>query len=310
MKKVNILVTGGAGNVGGSLSRHLVSNGYNVVIFDNLFTGSKKKLPSKKNKNWKFIKGNVNKIEDIKKLNHLNFDYIFHYAALVGVKRTLDNPKLVLDDIKGFENILNFAVKKKVNRIFFSSSSEIYGEPVSIPQFEDTTPLNSRLPYAIVKNVGESYFKTYKKLYNLNYTILRFFNTYGPLQSEDFVITKFINRAVKNKDIVINGDGSQTRTFFYIQDNVDITLEILKRGYFKNQILNLGSDKEITILKLAKKIKKILNSKSKIKFSKALKEGDMKRRKPSIQKLKNNFNQKFITLDNGIKRTAKFIIEN
>lgn len=310
MKKVNILVTGGAGNVGGSLSRHLVSNGYNVVIFDNFFTGSKKKLPSKKNKNWKFIKGNVNKIEDIKKLNHLNFDYIFHYAALVGVKRTLDNPKLVLDDIKGFENILNFAVKKKVRRIFFSSSSEIYGEPVSIPQFEDTTPLNSRLPYAIVKNVGESYFKTYKKLYNLNYTILRFFNTYGPLQSEDFVITKFINRAVKNKDIVINGDGSQTRTFFYIQDNVDITLEILKRGYFKNQILNLGSDKEITILELAKKIKKILNSKSKIKFSKALKEGDMKRRKPSIQKLKNNFNQKFITLDDGIKRTAKFIIEN
>lgn len=308
MNKKNILITGGAGNIGGSLSRHLVSKGYNVTIFDNLVTGSLKKLPSKKFPNWNFIRGNVNINKDLNKLKKKNFEYIFHYAALVGVKRTLLNPKMVLDDIKGFENILNFAVSKNVKRFFFTSSSEIYGEPVSIPQFEETTPLNSRLPYAIVKNVGEFFVKTYNKMYNLNYTIFRLFNTYGPLQSEDFVITRFIKNAMKNQDLKINGSGHQTRTFFYIDDNIKITSDILDRGYFKNQIVNLGSDQEITILNLAKKIKKLLNSNSKIKFCKALKEGDMNRRKPSIDKLKSKFNFKFISLDEGILNTAKFFL--
>lgn len=308
MNKKNILITGGAGNIGGSLSRYLVSKGHNVTIFDNLVTGSLKKLPSKKYQNWDFIKGNVNISKDLNKLKKKNFEYIFHYAALVGVKRTLLNPKMVLDDIKGFENILNFAINKNIKRFFFTSSSEIYGEPVSIPQFEETTPLNSRLPYAIVKNVGESFIKTYNKMYNLNYTIFRLFNTYGPLQSEDFVISRFIRNAISNEDFKINGTGQQTRTFFYIDDNIKITSDILERGYFKNQIVNLGSDQEITILNLAKKIKKLLNSKSKIKFCKALKEGDMQRRKPSIDKLKSKFNFKFVSLDEGILKTAKYFL--
>jgi UDP-glucuronate decarboxylase len=307
MKNKNILVTGGAGNIGGSLSRYLVSKGYNVTIFDNLITGDKKKLPSKNLRNWNFIKGDTNKLKDFKKIKKYKFDYIFHYAAFVGVKRTLSYPQLVLNDIKGFENILNFAVSKKVKRIFFSSSSEIYGEPVSIPQYEDITPLNSKLPYAIVKNVGEAYFKTYNKLYNLDYTIFRFFNTYGPLQSDDFVITNFIKNCLKNKNLIINGDGRQTRTFIYIKDNIEITHLILKKEYFKNQIVNLGSDREISIINLAKKIIKVLNSKSKIKFKAALKEGDMSRRKPGIKKIKKIYKKKLISLDEGIAITANFL---
>ena len=232
----NILITGGAGNIGGSLSRDLVKKGHNVIILDNLSTGHRKKLPSKNFQNWKFIKGDINQIDLSKLFRNKKIDYIFHYAAVVGVQRTLKNPNLVLNDIKGIENILNFAVKKKVKRIFYASSSEIYGEPVTIPQDEFTTPLNSRLPYAIVKNVGEAYFRSYKKIYGVDYTIFRFFNTYGPLQSDEFVITKFIDRALKNKNLIINGDGKQTRTFLYIDDNIFLTTSIFLK---KNLLMML-----------------------------------------------------------------------
>jgi len=106
----------------------------------------------------------VNDFKDIASIFHsYGFDYVFHYAAMVGVKRTLAHPVMVLNDIKGFNNILNLAKNSGVKRMFYSSSSEVYGEPVEYPQNEHTTPLNSRLPYAIVKNVGEAYLRSYKK---------------------------------------------------------------------------------------------------------------------------------------------------
>jgi nucleoside-diphosphate-sugar epimerase len=305
--KYNILITGGAGNIGGSLSRELVKKGHNIIILDNLSTGNKKKLPSKNFLNWRFIKCDLNQINLSKLFKSKKIDYIFHYAAVVGVKRTLKNPNLVLNDIKGIENILNFAVKKRVKRIFYASSSEIYGEPVTIPQDEFTTPLNSRLPYAIVKNVGEAYFRSYKKTYNIDYTIFRFFNTYGPLQSDEFVITKFIDKALKNKNLIINGDGKQTRTFLYIDDNIFLTTSIFKNKKFVNDVVNIGNDNEITIENLAKKIKKILNSKSKIIYGKPLKDGDMKRRKPSLKRINIIKKQKFVNLERGILKTAKFL---
>jgi len=305
--KNNILITGGAGNIGGSLSRHLVESGHNVFILDNLSTGSKNKLPSKKYKNWAFIKYDVNNPNFSKFFKNKRIDYIFHYAAVVGVKRTLKYPNLVLNDIKGIENILNFAVKKKIKRIFYASSSEIYGEPVTIPQNESTTPLNSRLPYAIVKNIGEAFFRTFKKVHNIDFTIFRFFNTYGPLQSDQFVITKFIKQALKNRNLTINGNGEQTRTFLYIDDNINLTKSIFEKKKFINDVVNIGNDNEIKIIDLAKKIQKLLNSKSKIVFLKPLKEGDMTRRKPSIKKLNLVRKKKFINLNQGIINTARFL---
>jgi UDP-glucuronate decarboxylase len=138
----NILVTGGAGNIGGSLVNRLVQHpDHFVVVADNLLTGAKDKLPDHSYSNWKFIKSDVNDYRDISAimLSH-NFDYVFHYGAVVGVKRTLANPKLVLDDIEGIKNVLDLSKNTGVQRVFFSSSSEVYGEPVEIPQYEDTTP--------------------------------------------------------------------------------------------------------------------------------------------------------------------------
>ncbi len=307
-----ILITGGAGNVGGSLANHLAQNQQNqVVIFDNLLTGSVKKLPNKILENWKFIRGDVNNYRDIAAvmLAH-QFDYVFHYAAVVGVQRTLDNPKMVLDDIEGIKNVLDLSKNTGVKRVFYSSSSEVYGEPVEIPQHEETTPLNSRLPYAIVKNIGEAFLKSYYQEYGLPYTIFRFFNTYGPNQSTDFVIAKFIALALRNEDITIYGEGTQTRTFCYIEDNLEVTSKILNEGYFENEVINIGNDVEYTILELAQIVIRLMNSSSKITFLPALKEGDMTRRKPDIMKMKQILNRELIPLEEGILRVAEKLTTN
>ncbi len=304
MKK--ILITGGAGNIGSSLVRGLLKTGkYVVTVLDNLSTGSLKNLPNDAQENFNFINGDVNSIQDvIKVFRDNNFDYVFHYAAMVGVERTQQNPLKVLEDIEGIKNILNLSVEHRVGRIFYSSSSEVYGEPVEIPQNEITTPLNSKLPYAIVKSVGESFMRTFHEHHGIDFTIMRFFNTYGPRQKNDFVISKFIELALKNKDLTIYGDGSQTRSFLHVDDNIEFTIKILEEKQLINDVVNVGSDIEITIIDLAKLIIESLESSSKIIFLPPLKEGDMTRRKPDISKMKKVFNKGIISLDDGIKNVA------
>lgn len=300
-----ILITGGAGNVGSSLAKKLVSDPDNfVVIADDLSTGSVSKLPdADKHRNFKFIKADVNSFNDISSVVlRYGFDYIFHYAAVVGVKRTLDNPAKVLDDIQGIKNILELAKNTGVKRVFFSSSSEVYGEPVEFPQNEDTTPLNSKLPYAIVKNVGEAFLKSFKKEYNLDYTIFRFFNTYGPDQSPDFVVSKFIDLALAGKPLTLYGDGLQTRTFCYIDDNIEATTNALYKELFINDVVNIGSDKEMTILDLAKLTIQETKSSSRLEFLPPLPEGDMTRRKPDIGKMKQLLKREMTSIEEGIRR--------
>ena len=304
---IKILVTGGAGNVGGALARKLVENpSYFVVIVDNLSTGSNSKLPSKEFSNWSFINCDVNNYTSISEIMLVNqFNYVFHYAAVVGVKRTQENPIMVLDDIQGIKNVLQLSKNSSVKRVFFSSSSEVYGEPVELPQNEETTPLNSRVPYAVVKNVGESFFRSYFKTYGLPFTIFRFFNTYGPNQSEDFVIAKFLNAAFKGDDITIYGDGSQTRTFCYVDDNINTCVKILEDNLMMNEVINIGGAKEYKILDVAKLIIEKLNSKSKIIHLPALKDGDMTRRMPDNTKMLNIIDKELISLDQGLDLMMK-----
>ena len=298
----NILVTGGAGQLGSSLASKLALNkSVTVVIIDDLSTGSLSKIPKKKN--IKFIKADINNYNDIISIfATFKFKYVFHYAAVVGVERTLENPINVLDDIDGIKNILSLSKNSGVERVFYSSSSEVYGEPFEIPQNENTTPLNSRLPYAIVKNVGEAFFKAYQREYGLDYTIFRFFNTYGPMQSNDFVMPRFMKLAMNDQPIPIYGKGDQTRSFCYIDDNVDTCLNALNSKTFVNDVLNVGNDIEVSILQLAEKIIELTNSKSEIIFLPSLKEGDMTRRCPDINKMKALLGRDLITLEEGIKK--------
>jgi nucleoside-diphosphate-sugar epimerase len=297
-----ILVTGGAGFIGSCLADNLISDPDNfVVVVDNFMTGLSSNLPSSKPRNYKFIKADVNDFKDISGVFFAyHFDYVFHYAALVGVKRTLANPDKVLLDITGIRNVLNLSKNTGVQRVFYASSSEVYGEPVEYPQNEHTTPLNSRLPYAIVKNVGEAYLRAYRQEFKLDYTIFRFFNTYGSRQSNDFVISKFITAALRNRDITIYGDGMQTRTFCYISDNIEACVNEFYNKKFVNDVINVGSDKETTILELAQLIIEITGAKSKLVYLPPLKEGDMTRRRPDIGKMKLLINHELTTLRDGL----------
>lgn len=301
-----ILVTGGAGFIGSALVKKLLKDNSNtIVVVDNLLTGHLGKLP-KTNTRLKFIKCDVNDRQDIGDImTTYKFDYVFHYAALVGVDRTLTHPVKVLDDIQGIKNILELSKNTGVKRIFYSSSSEVYGEPVEFPQNEETTPLNSRLPYAIVKNVGEAFVKSFQQEYDLDYTIFRFFNTYGPYQSKDFVISKFILAAQNNKNITIYGDGSQTRTFCFIDDNIDSTMKIAYDDAYINQVVNIGSSIEVPIKIVAEKIIDLTKSKSKIVYLPPLSEGDMKRRMPDNSKMLKVLDRDLLTLDQGLKKILK-----
>ena len=302
MGKRKILITGGAGFIGSSLAHKLSEDkGNTITIVDNLLTGDVNRIP--KMENVKFIKGDVNDNQVISSIFYGNsFDYVFHYAAVVGVKRTIENPIMVLDDLKGLRNVLDLCKNTSVKRTFFSSSSEVYGEPVELPQHEYTTPLNSRLPYAIVKNVGEAFLKSYKQEYNLDYTIFRFFNTYGPLQSKDFVVSKFIAAALKNEDITIYGDGSQTRTFCFVDDNIQACVNAFMKDEVMNDVVNIGSDKILTVLELAEMIIKVSGSASKIVHLPALEEGDMTRRQPDTGKMLQLLGKEPLSLEDGLKK--------
>jgi UDP-glucose 4-epimerase len=306
MTKTKVLITGGAGNIGGSLTRHLSEHGrYEVIVVDNLQTGSIKKLPDP-SPNFSFIRADVNNYADVAPIfTSYRPDAVFHYSATVGVARTLKNPMQVLSDIDGLRNVLTLSKGTGVKRVFYASSSEVYGEPVEMPQREDTTPLNSRLPYAVVKNLGEIYFRTYQREFGLPYTIFRFFNTYGPLQSEDFVISKFVAKAIRGEDLTIYGDGKQSRTFCYVDDSVEFQRLCLERDLFVNDTVNVGSDVEITIVDLANLVRNLINPKVKIVHLPPLIEGDMTRRQPDSSRMKEALGRDLLSLRDGILATAK-----
>ena len=297
-----ILVTGGAGNIASALVRGLAKSPDNlIVVADNLLTGSLEKVPAGA-ANVRFIKCDVNDYDDVAPLFFtFRFDYVFHYAAVVGVQRTLANPMWVLRDITGIENVLRLSKNTGVKRVYYSSSSEVYGEPTEFPQNELTTPLNSRLPYAVVKNVGETYLRAYHREFGLKYVIFRFFNTYGPNQSEDFVVPRFLGMARANQDISVYGDGLQTRTFLYVDDNIEACLSV-HRHDVECETLNIGSDEEMTILELAKRIIAITGSRSKIVHLPPLAEGDMAGRRPDISRMRAVLGRKLTTLEEGVAR--------
>jgi UDP-glucose 4-epimerase len=302
-----ILVTGGAGFVGSGMAERLARDPENyVVIVDNFLTGEPRKIPTSVHDNIRFIKCDVNDFRDISSVFYAyTFDYVFHYAALVGVKRTLRHPVMVLRDITGIDNILNLSKNTGVRRVYYSSSSEVYGEPVEFPQNEHTTPLNSRLPYAIVKNVGEAYLRSYHKEYGLEFTIFRFFNTYGPKQSKDFVMSRFINLALTHEDITVYGDGSQTRTFCFMDDNVDACATAFYEDLFVNDVVNIGGDREVSILELAQTIIRVTGSRSRIIHTPPLEEGDMTRRLPDVSKMRSLLRREPLSLEEGIRRVVE-----
>jgi nucleoside-diphosphate-sugar epimerase len=296
-------VTGGAGNIGSALVRALTKKAdCDVVVADSLLTGSLEKIAINAD-NLTFVKSDVNDFDDIAPLFYrFRFTHVFHLAAVVGVQRTLSNPLMVLQDIAGIENVLRLSKNTGVRRVYYASSSEVYGEPFEFPQNEMTTPLNSRLPYAVVKNLGEVYLRTFQREFGLPYTIFRFFNTYGPRQSEDFVLPRFVRAALAGHPLRVYGDGRQTRTFCYVDDTVDTCVAAHESGSFENDVINIGSDREISILELARLVLRVVGGTSAIEFLPPLAEGDMSRRCPDTTKMREILQRGTVSLEDGIAR--------
>ena len=296
------LVTGGAGFVGSHLCEALAKD-HEVYCLDSLLTGKKENI---KNPKIKFIKEDVLDKNSLERIFDKNgFDWVFHYAAIVGVKRTLENPLEVLEDSEGIKNILDLSRKHNVKKVLFASSSEVYGQPVEIPEREDGH-LNAKMPYAVTKLFGENLLKAYYEKYGLRTTSLRFFNVYGPRQDSSdygFVVGIFIKQVLSNERPTIFGDGSQTRDFVYINDNIGASIKAMESEKTDGEVINIGTGVPVSILHLAEKIVELCGKNLEPIFIDNDR-NDIKHRFPDVSKMRKliEFKPRY-NLEKGLKET-------
>tara|TARA_E500000178_G_scaffold337633_1_gene377031 strand:+ start:5231 stop:6160 length:930 start_codon:yes stop_codon:yes gene_type:complete len=305
---LNILITGGAGFVCSHLADTLFDKKHDLILLDNLLTGNKQNVEHLlDHKNVKFIKHDVQDHIDISD----EIDFIFHFASAASPIAYQENPVNTLKAGSiGTINTLGLAKVKNADYLL-ASTSEIYGDPEISPQSEDywgnVNPNGERSMYDEAKRFAEAATATYSRTYNLQTKIVRIFNTYGPrMQLNDGrVVTNFIVQALNGKDITIYGDGSQTRSFSYVQDTVNGIVSLMESEH--NDVFNIGNPTEITINELASKIIEITNSNSKL-INKDLPQDDPKQRKPDITKAKTMLNwEPKVKLEDGLTKTIEWV---
>lgn len=302
----NILVTGGAGFIGSHLCDKLISNGEHVICLDNFFTGSRKNIEHLlDNKEFELIR------HDITEPILLEADQIYNLACPASpVHYQFNAIKTIRTNVIGITNMLDLADQTKA-RILQASTSEVYGDPSVHPQNEsywgNVNPIGIRSCYDEGKRVAETLMMDYHRQHKVDIRIIRIFNTYGPRMAENDgrVVSNFIIQALKNTDITIYGDGSQTRSFCYVSDLINGMITLMNTDNFIGPV-NIGNDGEFTILELAELIIKLTNSNSKIVF-KELPSDDPCKRKPdlSLAKEKLNYEPK-ILLEEGLKKTIEY----
>lgn len=296
-----ILVTGGAGFIGSHLCDQLVKAEQKVICLDNLLTSSQKNIAHLLNHdNFYFINQDVCEIFKSKKFYKI--DEIYHLASPAdpNMKSPVSYIKLPFETMKvntiGTWNMCELALKHRA-KLSFSSTSEVYGDPQKSPQDEsykgNVSTTGPRSVYDESKRFGETIVAAFVREKNLDGRITRIFNTFGPKMNprEGRAVVNFINQAIKNEPITIYGDGKQTRSFCYIEDQIKGQIAAMALGK-PGQIFNIGNNEEVTILDFAKLIKKLSKSGSEIIFSDSLPEDDPHRRKPDITKAKNLLNWK------------------
>ena len=306
---MNILITGGSGFIGSHLSDRLLKNDKNnLYLLDNLLTGKKENIDHiLDNESVTFIEHDVQdhiEIED-------KLDYIFHFASAASPVAYTQHPVNTLKAGSiGTINTLGLAKVHKAEYLL-ASTSEVYGDPLITPQNEEywgnVNPNGERSMYDEAKRFAEAATATYSRTYDIKTKIVRIFNTYGPrMQLNDGrVVTNLIVQALNNEDITIYGDGSQTRSFSYVDDTVSGILALMDSDQY--DVFNIGNPKEMTINELSETILKLTNSKSKIVY-KELPNDDPKQRKPDITKAKENLNwEPKVDLESGLTLTIDWI---
>ncbi len=307
---MKVLVTGGAGFIGTAMCRGLLEKGLEVALLD---------LPGQVERNRDRVPSEAVVFEcsimdkpAVEKAVR-DCDYVVHLAAMLGVRKTEWMPVECLDvNIEGTRNVLDACRKTGVKKIVFSSSSEVYGEPVQVPMVEDDLP-RPKSVYGVSKLVGEKYVEAYGKEHGLNYSIVRFFNVYGPGQVAEFVLPKFVLAAMNNKPLRIYGDGMQVRAFCYVDDAVEgASLALLKKEGDR-QVFNIGNDSEpVTVKELAEKVLKVTGGGSKLAFvemSEADRSGEreIQKRIPDISKARRMLGYSpRVSLEEGIKRMVEY----
>lgn len=305
-----VLITGGAGFLGSHLADRCLKEGARVLVVDDLSTGRIENLrDAMRSPRFKFVKGDANNYESLKRaFRKSRPHYAVHYAALVGVVRTQENPAKVLRDIDGISHFFYLAKKFGVQKVVFSSSSEAYGEPVAMPSHEDG-PLNPQTTYGVIKIVGEEFVKVYTKK-GVPGVALRFFNVYGPRQNATpygFVVGIFIKQVLKGERPTVFGDGRQTRDFIYVDDNVEAAFRAMISPRTKGEIINIVRGSPIRILDLAKRIIALSGRKISPKHLPPRTEGEVKHRYADGSKMKKLIGLTRTTpLDAGLKKTMEW----
>ena len=291
-------ITGGAGFIGSHLADALIARGDNVTILDNLSTGSRANIAHLEGK-ITIHEGDIRDKELVDKLVSES-DTVFHMAAALGVKNIMEHTIESIDrNFTGSEVVLNAATKHN-KRLLIASTSEIYGKNPNQPLNEESdrvvgAPQKIRWTYSDAKALEEAVAHTLHKTHSLKVTTIRFFNTVGPRQTGQYgmVVPRFIQAALKNEDIIIYDDGSQSRVFCHIEDAVRAVLSLTDTDSTIGDYFNVGGTGEVTIKQLAEKVIERTKSQSKIKhitYTDAYAAGfeDMQRRVPDITKIKNS----------------------
>jgi dTDP-glucose 4,6-dehydratase len=305
MKRV--LITGAAGFLGSHLCERFLNENFFVLGMDNFITGSSKNIDLfKTHNNFEFIEHDVSKHVQIDG----DLDYILHFASPAS---PIDYLKIPIQTLKvgslGTHNLLGLAKVKKAT-ILVASTSEVYGDPLVHPQnesyFGNVNPIGPRGVYDEAKRFQEAITMAYHRFHNLNTKIVRIFNTYGPRMrlNDGRVLPAFIGQSLRNEDLTIFGDGSQTRSFCYIDDLIEGVYRLLHSDY--NYPVNIGNPNEITIKDFANEIIKLSGSNQKVIF-KDLPENDPLKRKPDIDLAKNILDwEPKIQRNEGLKLTYDY----
>ena len=308
-----ILVTGGAGFLGSHLCERLINEGHEVICLDNFFTGNKRNVAHLlNNSNFEIMRHDV--IHPV----YAEVDWIFNLACPASpIHYQRDPVRTIKTSVMGALNTLGLA-KRNGARILQASTSEVYGDPKIHPQSEDyrgaVNPIGIRACYDEGKRTAETLFFDYHRQHKIDIRVVRIFNTYGPRMSENDgrVVSNFIIQALKGEDITVYGDGSQTRSFCYVDDLIDGIVRMMNTENFTGPV-NIGNPRESTILELAEIILQLTGSKSKIIY-KPLPSDDPIQRCPNITLAKEKLGwSPKVKLEDGLKSTIDYFrsrIEN